>query len=169
MPYWPVSIIQYASVLVGNKARCCPKIARIDGERIKGGMLDGCDAWIGLVVRIAQISLIRIPAAAEIAIETIAGLIIKPAHAGFEVIWIYSQCRCERRHSLPPRQVSALAVLAQRHRERLDRTKGIFSQKTPVADQISWNRRACVMRLERRPPERVAGNSLIGKPQAASI
>src|SRR5215468_8380090 len=139
MPYGSVSIVQDAGILVGNKARYGPQVARIEGDRIKGGMLDRCDAGIRLAVRITQISLIHIPTAAEIAVDALAGIIIESPDAGFEAIWIYSQSLCKRPHALSRRQASALDVLAERQRKGFDRSEAIFPQKTPVADQIGWN------------------------------
>jgi hypothetical protein len=107
-----ISIVQDAGVLVGNKARYRPQIARIEGERIKAGVLNGRDAWIRPVVRITHISLVRIPAAAEIAVDPLAGVIIESPDAGFEAIWIYSQSLCKRPHGLSRCQISALDVLA---------------------------------------------------------
>ncbi len=114
MSYWPVRIVQNATVLVRNKSCGRAQITWIKGDRIERGRFNGGDAGIRPILCITEISLISIAPTAEFMINAGTGVMIKSLDRRFEAVWLDFQRHCKLTDCFGLSKVSGLQVAAER-------------------------------------------------------
>ena len=121
------------------------------------------------MVRIAEIALIDIAAAAELRIHSATGAFVVPRQCRGEGFRIDAERGGERADRLPPDEIAVAQMFAQRQRERFYGPEPVTPQEPPIADQISRDARAIFVAAEHRPDELVVGLRLVAEAAPAAV
>src|SRR5260370_27756723 len=161
--------VRTSPVRVGEKARRGSEVARIDRDGIERRLFDRRNARVWLVVRIAEIALIGIAAAADLGIDSMAGAFVVPRQCRGEGFRIDAERGGERADRLPPDEIPAAYMFARRQRERFYSPESVTPQELPIADQIRRDAGAVVVAAEHRLDELVVGLRLVGEAAPAAV
>src|SRR5205814_2728115 len=117
----------------------------------------------------AEVALIDIAAAAELAVHAFAGAFVVTCHGFRQPVRIDPECTGECGDRSRFDQIAAAHVFSDAERERLHRTESVAPQESPVADQVSRNARPVVVSPEHRTDEFVIGPRLVGEAATPAI
>src|SRR5260370_40970826 len=126
--------VQPSAVLVGEQARRGSEVARIDRDGIERRLFDRRNARVWLVVRIAEIALIGIAAAAELGIDSMAGAFVVPRPCRGEGFRLNAERRGGRAGRLPPDEIPAASLFPRPPREPFYGPRPRTPQEPPRAN-----------------------------------